>query len=349
MPRSILKKLDNTVLRAPFPRSIIWFLTERCHLRCPHCFVTTDSRRRREELPPDEAVSFVSTAGLRQVALTGGEPTLYPGLYDVLDACKQYGVDVGITTTGYRIGPLLDHLDKRRHKVCFQVSVDGTERSHNAIRRNDRAYADAIELISTAPVRGHPVVVVMTVCAANIADLEAVLELGASRRVPVFLNFIRSSDQTQGAAPSDFVPAQGNDLSLSEMRDCLTLWSRYAARYMSFKDMLAMTCKTEQVLRFNTDGDWDYPCAAGINDAVLYSNGDVAVCETLSPIGNIATAGGDWKRFWAGRHERLKRCFCQWDCAMIYSLPRSIWGAAHLARTAAGLCPSLLARLLPAR
>ena len=60
--------------------SLYYHITNRCNLRCKHCWVDADSSL-ENELSLDEAKDVVLQAiplGLHNVKLTGGEPFLVP-------------------------------------------------------------------------------------------------------------------------------------------------------------------------------------------------------------------------------------------------------------------------------
>ncbi len=77
-------------------------LTDRCNFKCPYC------RGLREDisgtLPYDEALRTLKIwckNGLRNVRFSGGEPTLYPWLENVVDYCKSNGVQrIALSTNG---------------------------------------------------------------------------------------------------------------------------------------------------------------------------------------------------------------------------------------------------------
>ncbi|HEY6104021.1 MAG TPA: GTP 3',8-cyclase MoaA [bacterium] len=88
-------------------------LTDRCNLRCVYCMPADgiDFRPPEELLQDDELRLLVRVAaelGVRKVRLTGGEPTVRPGLVDLVrDIAATPGIDdVALTTNGL----LLDRL-----------------------------------------------------------------------------------------------------------------------------------------------------------------------------------------------------------------------------------------------
>ena len=42
-------EIKKTLSGRKYPENIIWFLTERCNLKCGHCFVSHKGRKYREE------------------------------------------------------------------------------------------------------------------------------------------------------------------------------------------------------------------------------------------------------------------------------------------------------------
>jgi pyruvate-formate lyase-activating enzyme len=79
-------------LRAVPAAGVYLSLTRKCPLSCAHCS-TDSSLSRREELPEEHLVRFVSTFKIRQspkvMLLTGGEPLLRPALVHRLSVCAK--------------------------------------------------------------------------------------------------------------------------------------------------------------------------------------------------------------------------------------------------------------------
>ena len=90
---------------------IQWHLTERCNLRCRHCY---QERRKVQEMTANEVKREIDGAtqmfqaweeehGIRvspSIHFTGGEPFLYKGLWDVIAYSKAKGYGVAMMTNG---------------------------------------------------------------------------------------------------------------------------------------------------------------------------------------------------------------------------------------------------------
>ncbi len=92
-------------------------LTDRCNLRCVYCMPAEgiDFRPPEELLRDDELLLLVRIAaglGVRKVRLTGGEPTVRPGIVDLVKAISAVpGIeDLSMTTNGLLLESLAEDL-----------------------------------------------------------------------------------------------------------------------------------------------------------------------------------------------------------------------------------------------
>lgn len=90
-----------------FPGKVACTLfTKGCNMRCPFCHNASLVVRSNEQKPYDngELLEFLKKRyGLLDgVAITGGEPTLWPGLYDFIAEVKKIGYEVKLDTNGTR-------------------------------------------------------------------------------------------------------------------------------------------------------------------------------------------------------------------------------------------------------
>lgn len=110
--------LPNT-LRAPEVVHVA--ITARCNLTCVECYVPQS--RMGPELSPTEWCGLIDQwASLRvfQLAVGGGEPLLYPGLFEVLTYARKQGVVPNVTTNGV----VLDAQSVRRMEEAGVARVN---------------------------------------------------------------------------------------------------------------------------------------------------------------------------------------------------------------------------------
>ena len=77
-------------------------LTDRCNLRCPYCRgVRPEIRGDMPTARAERTLDLWIADGLRNVRFSGGEPTLHPALGELVDRCRDGGVErVALSTNG---------------------------------------------------------------------------------------------------------------------------------------------------------------------------------------------------------------------------------------------------------
>jgi MoaA/NifB/PqqE/SkfB family radical SAM enzyme len=116
-------------------------LTDRCQLDCQHCL--RDPGLKPLDLPLPLVLVVLDQAravyGIRQVSLTGGEPTLHPQFAQILDAIAARDMVWDMVSNGQRMatvcGLMHDQPARRRAFKSLTLSLDGaTEVTHDRIR-----------------------------------------------------------------------------------------------------------------------------------------------------------------------------------------------------------------------
>jgi uncharacterized radical SAM superfamily Fe-S cluster-containing enzyme len=161
-------------------------ITAECNLRCPTCF-TDSSPELTGVAPLAEVLAGIDTRLSREngridvLMLSGGEPTLYPHLRELLDElATRTVIRVLVNTNGIRIArddALLDLLTEHRERVEVYLQYDGdSEEASRHHRGGDlRALKDrAVERLSE---RGIFTTLTMTVAlGVNEDQLGAVIK-----------------------------------------------------------------------------------------------------------------------------------------------------------------------------
>lgn len=112
-------------------------ITERCNLRCAHCFV--DSEHMGDEMPLDAIKQTIIPQFIRsrvvKVTLTGGEPLVHKNAEEIVLSFLKSGIGVSVCTNGVLIDR--EFLDKLLpfDNIHFNVSLDGFKvESHGRFR-----------------------------------------------------------------------------------------------------------------------------------------------------------------------------------------------------------------------
>jgi radical SAM protein with 4Fe4S-binding SPASM domain len=159
------------VLRSPEPslRYLELVLTDRCNLRCRHCYTGASSGGK--ELPAESVVGvlseFESMQGLR-VMLTGGEPLCHSKFWEINKELPRFSVRKVLFTNGLLLKKsMLADLNVDE----IQFSIDGFEQSHDALRGKG-TYRRTIAAAGHALDSGFQVSVATMVHRRNLGEFE---------------------------------------------------------------------------------------------------------------------------------------------------------------------------------
>jgi radical SAM protein with 4Fe4S-binding SPASM domain len=166
---------------------VVWEITWRCDLRCPHCLVSGGPPG-QHELSPREALGVVSQLaelGTRVVTLTGGEPLLRGDWARLSSAVVEAGMTARLSTNGHRVddGVVARLVDLGVEAVI--VSLDGLQATHDRLRAPGRASSfdrvvACLDRVAATPIRPS---VITTVSRGNLAELPALHDLLKRHRV----------------------------------------------------------------------------------------------------------------------------------------------------------------------
>lgn len=147
----------------------------RCNLACRHCYSSsslqaTDALTRREAL---DAIRQASVWGYTRLAVSGGEPLLYPWLGECMALAAELGMSTALVTNGLLLSrPGIMRILQRVDAVS--VSIDGLGAAHDAIRGRAGAFGGAIAGLAALADAGIRFGIVCGVASVNLDDIEEV-------------------------------------------------------------------------------------------------------------------------------------------------------------------------------
>ncbi len=161
-------------------------ITNQCNLKCTHCMFRS-SPSAQDELTSAECRRIIDEAyelGCRIYYLTGGEPLLSKAFFkSVQDILARSGTHV-VVLTNLSLISLKKDLFRNipRERLHFQVSIDGLQANHDALR-GPNAYDRMSRDLITIRELGFPVTLAMTVTANNVTEMDAILDLAAEKQI----------------------------------------------------------------------------------------------------------------------------------------------------------------------
>jgi mycofactocin radical SAM maturase len=158
------------------PICLTWELTYACNLSCIHC-LSSSGRRDPRELDTAQAKAVIDELERMQVFyvnIGGGEPTVRPDFWELVDYATAHHVGVKFSTNGVKITPEIAHRLAASDYVDVQISLDGATAAVNDPVRGPGSYATAIRAmdnLAAAGFRGFKISVVVT--RQNAGQLDA--------------------------------------------------------------------------------------------------------------------------------------------------------------------------------
>src|SRR5882757_4673764 len=149
------------------PICLTWELTYACNLACVHC-LSSSGRRDPRELSTAECKAVVDELRRMQVFyvnIGGGEPTVRPDFWEIVEYATAHQVGVKFSTNGVKIDAGRARWLAGSDYVDVQISLDGATAAVNDAVRGPGSYATArraMRHLSDAGFAGFKVSVVMT-------------------------------------------------------------------------------------------------------------------------------------------------------------------------------------------
>ncbi|MBB3038379.1 mycofactocin radical SAM maturase [Hoyosella altamirensis] len=157
------------------PICLTWELTYACNLSCTHC-LSASGKRDPRELTTAECKAVIDELERMQVFyvnIGGGEPTVRPDFWELLDYAIDHHVGVKFSTNGVRITPDRARQLAATDYVDIQISIDGATAEVNDAVRGPGSFATAMramENLADAGFTGFKISVVMT--RHNVSQLD---------------------------------------------------------------------------------------------------------------------------------------------------------------------------------
>src|ERR1700742_2584002 len=163
----VLPLVDEFALGLAAPICLTWELTYACNLACVHC-LSSSGRRDPNELTTSQCRAVIDELEAMQVFYVnvgGGEPTVRPDFWDLLDYATAHRVGVKFSTNGSRITPAVARRLAADDYVDVQISLDGSTAEVNDAVRGAGSHATALlamRNLADAGMRNFKISVVMT-------------------------------------------------------------------------------------------------------------------------------------------------------------------------------------------
>jgi radical SAM protein with 4Fe4S-binding SPASM domain len=153
---------------APSLRYLELQITDRCNLRCRHCYIGEKAPQELSVKQITEILKeFEEMQGLR-LMVTGGEPLLHSSFTELNNILPDFRIRKVLFTNGL----LLDKDLLRGLNVDeIQISIDGLEKGHDSLR-GAGTFSKALKAVRLAKEMGFEVSLATMVHAKNLGDFD---------------------------------------------------------------------------------------------------------------------------------------------------------------------------------
>ena len=138
------------------PICLTWELTYACNLACVHC-LSSSGKRDPRELSTEQCKSVIDSLERMQVFyvnIGGGEPTVRPDFWELVDYATDHHVGVKFSTNGVRITPAVAERLAASDYVDVQISLDGADAVTNDAVRGQGSFDMAIRALQNLAAAG---------------------------------------------------------------------------------------------------------------------------------------------------------------------------------------------------
>lgn len=175
------------LLKCNIPLMLEIQITKACNLKCKYCYAALETLNKKD-FSFDEIKEIIDEfhgMGTRIVRILGGEPLIRKDIGDIIRYLRSKDIFIEMATNGLFIERWLDDL---QYLDILQISIDGNETSHDAVRGmgSYRAMLKGLEAAVNArlPVRIHGVFNKISIEASKESPVVALAELSRKYHVP---------------------------------------------------------------------------------------------------------------------------------------------------------------------
>ncbi|MBN1307611.1 MAG: 12,18-didecarboxysiroheme deacetylase [Chitinispirillaceae bacterium] len=166
---------------------VVWNCTQRCNLRCVHCYSHSQDQQYTGEMTTPEAMRFIDGLGdfgVPVLLFSGGEPLLRRDLFELIGYARIKGIRTVVSTNGTLI-------TKEHAARCADaglsyvgVSLDGLEKVHDRFRGVVGSFDRALAGIRACRDVGVKVGLRFTINKGNVDDIPGIFTLLETESIP---------------------------------------------------------------------------------------------------------------------------------------------------------------------
>ncbi len=194
-----------TTKKLPTRRAVIW-LGQTCNLNCFFCYF---AERIADKNHPEHAFFtlekaktmckiFVEEYGLNSIDIQGGEPTIYPHIFELISYCNQIGLKPTLITNGITLSNFeFAQKFKTAGIYDFLISLQGIGETYNKVVGSKNAFEKQQKALENLKKLQIPIRVNAVLTNQIIDEMEQIADLAIqyNARVVNFIAYNNTGDQ----------------------------------------------------------------------------------------------------------------------------------------------------------
>ncbi|HLD15466.1 MAG TPA: radical SAM protein [Candidatus Nanoarchaeia archaeon] len=162
-------------------------LTEKCNLRCTHCYGFFGNKKEDELTLEDfnRVIKELASLNVFYANICGGEPTQSPYFKEIIQGLNKKKVHYMLSTNGVMSNELLNYINNNGELLIgVKISLDGYDaESHGVIRKGptlfnkEAIFNQTINSIKFFSDRGYPITIATSLHKDTLDNLEKMEEL----------------------------------------------------------------------------------------------------------------------------------------------------------------------------
>lgn len=305
------------------PTRMIIYITDRCNARCEHCFFWRELNKNNDPTLEEFEALIDTMPKMDTISITGGEPFLRKDIYDIIKIFSKKAKKIAISTNGTfsehifnTVQKVLSNLDVY---LSIQVSIDGMRETHNKIRGVNifDNVVETLKKLKTIDNDRFTFNILTVITNHNYKEIDKIVDYFYKKlKINVFFEFVRG-------APKE------KDVNLPPYKEIEKVVKKIQEVYKTYKKdkmLLYIDLKMlEAELFVHKNNKKIYNCFAGKGTGVIYSNGNLSVCELFPPFSNLKKYKWNFKKCWNSKEARkarkkVKGCFCIHGCWLFQNI-----------------------------
>jgi len=259
---------------------IFFELTYKCNLSCLHCGSDCQKEDNRPDLPAEKILEVLQEIKTKydshkvMIVLSGGEPLLYPKIWELGKEIIKLEFPWGMVTNGlaWDMNTIIKAQKAGMHSVT--VSLDGLEKSHNWLRGDVKSFRKAsrtIELLTANPFY-KAMDVITCVNKKNIDELDELYDYVKSIGVKAWRFFTISPIGRATKIDDLFLDKE----EFHRLMDKILEFKKRGEIKVNYSESSYLGPTYEHEVRSH-----DFFCRAGINVSGIMVNGDILACPNI--------------------------------------------------------------------